>query len=91
MVSVFDSYVIALYLSMLIKGRAKVQQRRQQCDRRNEEVDLTRAYQRRGLDIDQAAKPIEKALNGLTKGTDVRGKRSLRKLGHLYSIIINRF
>ena len=74
MVSIFDSYVIALYLSMLIKGRAKVRQRRQRCDRRNEEVALTRAYQRNGLDIGQAAKPVGKTLNRLTKGADVRGK-----------------
>ena len=74
MVSVFDYYVIALYLSVQIKGRAKVQQRRQRCDRRNEEVALTRAYQRSGLDISQAAKPVEKALNRLTKGADIRGK-----------------
>ena len=30
--------------------------------------------QRSGLDIGQAAKPVEKALNKLTKGTDEREK-----------------
>ena len=74
MVSVSDFYVIALYLLVQIEGRAKVQQRRQRYDWRNEEVDLTRAYQRSGRDIGQAAKLVEKALNRLTKGADIRGK-----------------
>ena len=35
----------------------------------------TRVDQRSGVDIDQAAKPVEKELNKMLKGTDKRGKR----------------
>lgn len=38
MASISASSVIALYLSMQIEGRTKVQQRRQQCDRIDEET-----------------------------------------------------
>lgn len=37
----------------------------------------TRVGQRSGVDIYQAAKPVEKELNKLIKGTDKRGKRVL--------------
>ena len=73
MVSVFDYYVIVLYL---INGRAKVLQRRQRCDRRNEEVDLTRAYQRSVLDIGQAAKPIERHSAGQQRALTYEKKES---------------
>ena len=43
----------------------------------------TRAHQRNGLDIDQAAKSIKKALDMLTK-------ESL-EIRNLYSVTINRF